>query len=265
VTDPERDEQVIRNIGGSVFIRNAIKYDYCILESIKSILPLDQVVVLDCQSDDGTTEMLEEFCKHHSNIKFVKNAVWECAPNFERLAILANIAISHLDGMDWHFMIQADEVLHESSIRVIRNVVGSYETIMCRRIHVWKDFDHQIRHDIPNQRKPASDQVIRLGKMSQLATGDAENLEAGFCNNNWTDKIVLFHYGFVRKNEVLKVSDMQKWFNGPNIGVDPRIIAMQGDGIFRPEVFFDDSELCKIDMPHPIVARDWVNERRKIE
>jgi hypothetical protein len=252
-------------VGASVFVRNAIKYDYCILESIQSVLDLDQVGVMDCQSDDGTTALLELFCSQYPKIKFVKDAVWECASNYARLAILANQAKSYL-STDWHFMIQADEVLHELSIPQIRLAVAgahSEHTFLIRRIHVWGDMDHQLRHDLPTSRKPAGDAIIRLGRLGQQAHGDAEGLEAGTCNPHWIHNIVLFHYGFVRKNEVQKAYDMQTWFHGPGATVDPKIVEMKNrDGVFRPEVYFDHSELCRLTMNHPNCATQWVNERR---
>jgi len=46
-------------VAGFTFIRNAIKYDYPIVEAIKSILPLcDYVVVAIGDSDDRTEELL---------------------------------------------------------------------------------------------------------------------------------------------------------------------------------------------------------------
>src|SRR5208282_5743966 len=108
------------SLGGSIFVRNAIKYDYCVEASILSILPVcDPVVVLDCQSDDGTTELLRDLASKHPQIQLTENVLWECAPNYQRLSMLANQAIAKLNT-DWHFMIQADEVLHENSIPYIR-------------------------------------------------------------------------------------------------------------------------------------------------
>jgi glycosyltransferase involved in cell wall biosynthesis len=255
------------SLGGSVFVRNAIKYDYCILESIQSIVPLcEELVVLDCQSDDGTTQLLRDFCAN-TPIRLIENVTWECADNYERLKILANRAISEL-STDWHFMIQADEVLHESSIEPIRKAITEARqenTFMVRRINLWGDMDHHIRYDLPTPRKPVSDQVIRIGRRGTLSTGDAESLQCTLCNTNYVNQITLFHYGFVRKNECDKVIDMQSWFHGKGAQPDERVVAMKRkDGVFRPEVFFNKDELAPLMMSHPSVAKIWVEERRSL-
>ncbi len=47
-------------VSGFTFIRNAVRYDYPILEAIRSILPLcDEVVVAVGRSEDGTRELIE--------------------------------------------------------------------------------------------------------------------------------------------------------------------------------------------------------------
>ncbi|MFA5512026.1 MAG: glycosyltransferase family 2 protein, partial [Candidatus Kapaibacterium sp.] len=46
-------------VSGFTFIRNAIKYDYPIIEAVKSILPLcDELIIAVGKSDDNTPELL---------------------------------------------------------------------------------------------------------------------------------------------------------------------------------------------------------------
>src|SRR5579863_223715 len=185
----------MQTIGGSIFIRNAVKHDYCLEASIRSLFPLcSQIVALYCPSEDGTLEILERLALEHPNFQIVKG-VWECAPNYSRLKILANQAISCLKT-DWHFMIQADEVLHEKSIPMIKHVVekGGDQTYLVRRPHIFGNMDHYIRHDLSVTRKPASDYVIRLGRLHHLAAGDAESLVPQNVNGNYANHMILFHY-----------------------------------------------------------------------
>ena len=47
-------------VSGFTFIRNAVRYDYPIVEAIRSILPLcDEVVVAVGRSEDGTRGLIE--------------------------------------------------------------------------------------------------------------------------------------------------------------------------------------------------------------
>lgn len=256
-------------IGGSLFIRNAIQYDYCVEESILSLVPLcDEIVVLDCKSTDGTTQKLAALARKYPKIRLHKNITWECAADYNRLRILANLAISYLKT-DWHFMIQADEVLHEESVPILKSIAQKHRnesaTFLVRRPHIFGNMDHYIRHDIPSTRKPASDYVFRFGRIHHKSVGDAESLKSERTNINYKDYINLFHYGYVRKNSVnlTKAIDMQSWFNGVNSAPDERLLNMQRtDGIFRPEGFFKWEELKRLEIEHPLVARKWVDERR---
>ncbi len=48
-------------VSGFTFVRNAIKYDYPVVEAIKSILPIcDEVVVAVGNSEDETLELIQE-------------------------------------------------------------------------------------------------------------------------------------------------------------------------------------------------------------
>jgi glycosyltransferase involved in cell wall biosynthesis len=258
-------------LGGSLFIRNGIKYDYCYKEALASLVDVcDEIVVLDCQSDDGTTEELREFVKQNPKIRLVEGGIWECAENWARLALLANQAINQLNT-DWHFMIQGDEVLHEKSHAWIRVAIetASPETraFHCRRIHLFGNPDHYLRHDLEMNRKPSSDVVIRLARRGIMASGDAESLDPqNNCSHSQIENIVLLHYGFVRKNSIniTKAIDMQNWFHGKNSTPDVRLLELQKDGnVWHPEKWFNWQELASLYISHPKFSERWVEERRK--
>ena len=47
-------------VSGFTFIRNAEKFDYPVVEAIKSILPIcDEFIVMAGNSDDGTNELIK--------------------------------------------------------------------------------------------------------------------------------------------------------------------------------------------------------------
>ena len=62
-------------VTGFTFIRNAIKYDYPVVEAITSILPIcDDFVVAVGNSDDGTLALIQSI--HPTKIRIVET-IWD--------------------------------------------------------------------------------------------------------------------------------------------------------------------------------------------
>lgn len=253
-------------LGGSLFVRDAIRLDYCIEAAIESLVPVcDDVVVMDCQSTDGTLDLLRTMAARHSNVRVIENSPWEVACGYVRLAILANNAREFLKTR-WHFMLQADEVLHESSYPVIREAVMNdgwgLPTFKVRRLNLWRDPDHHV--SFSSTLKPCSDEPTRLGQIDVPAVGDAESLiDYQGSHRDLLHRITIFHYGFVRHGLIEKVIDMQSWFHGPGSTPDARVVKMRDEGTgFIPQAIIPDSELVPIPLPHPEAARAWVEAHR---
>lgn len=255
------------SLGGSIFIRNAIELDYCIEEAILSLVQIcDEVVVGDAQSTDDTLSILKELEREHSNLTVIDGLDWECADDYKRLAILANQVKSHLNT-DWHFMLQADEVLHENSYDKIKALIKHRgpDGYMCRRYNFYGDIDRYIRFDIVNNTKPCSDRIMRLAKTDCNVYGDAESIQIPRCNVEYVDGINIFHYGMVRDKRIFvdKVIDMQSWFHGPNGTPDHRIVEMkENNEEFSPWKCKDIGDTTVLTMAHPKVAHNLVERLR---
>jgi hypothetical protein len=248
------------NIGGSLFVYNAQKYDYCMAEAVESLLAFcDEVVVLDCGSTDGTLEILKAMAGKYSALKIHEGGNWEIAPGRERLSMLANQAKSYLNT-DWHFMLQADEVVHEASIPFIKEAVasGNAPGYHCRRWNCYGSPDLCIRLD--SNAKPCGDRPVRLARIDIPAVDDAEGLAPSQCSPAYEEKIQIVHYGLVRKGAALieKAIDMQKWFFG---NPDYRLIEAQKEGVFVADVFTPESEYMPLPCSHPVYTRQWLAER----
>lgn len=254
----------MKTLGGSIFVRNAIEFDYCIAESIASLCAVcDRVVVVDAESADDTVDLLASLTEKHSNLELVFDVPWECARNYERLARIANIASQCLQT-DWHFMLQADEVIHESSFEHIRAAVQDerFQSYMVRRLNLFGDLNHCLRFDIPV--KPCSDEVIRLATIENVACSDAESLQVDpkHLSGELLDKITIFHYGFVRDDAAMlrKCRNMQSWFNGEKSHVDPRLEGMTD--VLDWTKFANRNDLMPIPMPHPMFSRQYAETRQ---
>src|SRR5688572_748280 len=100
-------------VTGFSFIRNAIKYQYPIVEALRSILPLcDEVVVAVGNSDDGTRELVAGI---DPKIRII-DTVWDDSL-IEGGAVLAQETDKAFKSIsadtDWCIYIQGDEVMHE--------------------------------------------------------------------------------------------------------------------------------------------------------
>lgn len=253
-------------IGGSLFVHNAVEFDYCIQEAVESLVPFcDDIVVLDAQSTDDTLAVLRQLESKHAQVRVIEGANWTCAADKTRLPILANQAKSYLNTV-WHFMLQADEVIHESSIPAILEFAktGEYDSCTVSRLNLWGDFDTYIRPGSSLQ--PCSWQVVRYGRLNLDAYGDAESFMHSYKHLEYLiDKITIFHYGFLRNNMCGKVISMQKWFGGEGSQPDKRYVKMQEQGYFDPYFITPKSELLPIPMPHPKVMEQWISERMNRE
>ena len=111
-------------VSGFTFIRNAVRYDYPILEAIRSILPLcEEVVVAVGRSEDGTRELIEGL--DDPRIRII-DTEWDDSlrEGGRVLAVETNKALAAVAPQsDWCVYIQGDEVLHEDGLPAVREAM----------------------------------------------------------------------------------------------------------------------------------------------
>jgi len=115
-------------VAGFTFIRNALKFDYPVVEAIRSILPIcDEVVVAVGDSEDGTRALIESIDK--DKIRII-DTVWDDSlrAGGQVLAVETDKAFAAVaSDSDWAFYIQGDEVMHERYLDVVRNAMQQYK------------------------------------------------------------------------------------------------------------------------------------------
>lgn len=140
-------------ISGFTFTRNVSKLYYPIKESILSILPIcDEFIIVlgKGDDDDNTRELVESI--NSPKIKIVETE-WDTSkyPNGTENAHQTDIAISHCTG-DWLFYVQADEVVHEKYLPVIKSRCeellenDDVEGLLFKYCHFFGDYEHYINH-----------------------------------------------------------------------------------------------------------------------
>lgn len=108
-------------VAGFTFIRNAVRYDYPVVEAITSILPLcDYFVVAIGRSDDDTLALVQSIGDARIHILQTE---WDesLRAGGAVLAVETNKAFDAIPAeYDWCFYIQADECVHENDLPAIR-------------------------------------------------------------------------------------------------------------------------------------------------
>jgi hypothetical protein len=243
-------------LSGFTFVRNANKYHYPAVESITSALSIcDEFIVNVGDSDDGTLDSIRAI--ESPKLKIV-TSIWDPAlrTSGEILARQTDIALSHCSG-DWALYLQADEVLHEADLPVIREAIkrhqnnrrvegflfnyahfyGSYEMIACGR----RWYRHEVR-------------LLKPDGVSSFR--DAQ----GF--RKWGRKprvvalpVTVFHYGWVRPPRIMgrKKADFDRLWH------DDKTVERMNPA---PDSFTYDRNmfLQKFSGTHPSVMRKRVQE-----
>lgn len=114
-------------VSGFTFIRNAIRYDYPVVEAITSVLPLcDYFVVAVGRSDDETLDLVRSIGDPKIHILETE---WDDSlrEGGQVLAVETDKAFQAIPAeYDWCFYIQADECVHEADYAAIRAGMEKY-------------------------------------------------------------------------------------------------------------------------------------------
>jgi glycosyltransferase involved in cell wall biosynthesis len=196
-------------VSGFTIARNAVRLGYPIEQSLRSLLPLvDELVVAVGDSDDGTWDLVARI--GDPKIKAFAT-VWQTA-NKTGGAVLAdqtNIALARCTG-EWAVYLQTDELLHESEIGTIRaglerfartpveglsfryiHFYGSYQTVQDNWC-VW--YRREVRAvktgiGVTSVGDAAGFKISRRGRLERLIRADS----AGH----------VYHYGWARPPAVM--------------------------------------------------------------
>lgn len=114
-------------IAGFTIIRNALKFDYPVVEAITSILPIcDAFYVGVGNSDDGTRELIESI--KSDKIKII-DTIWDdkLREGGKILSIETNKVFDQIpQEFDWCFYIQSDECVHEEDLPKLKQAMHTY-------------------------------------------------------------------------------------------------------------------------------------------
>lgn len=205
-------------ISGITIVRNAEILDYPFRESVLSLLPLCDEVIINCgDSEDGTRAICEELKNMSDKIRVIESS-WkkEAQAGGYQLKVQTDRAIQEAKG-NWCFYIQADEVLHEDDRAVIRDTVEKAHQ-MPRVDGVLFDYVHFYgSHHYTIQGRNWYRREVRVFKNFRgiEAFRDAQGFrKAGQRITAIRSGAKVYHYGYVRNANSIqtKSKEMAKWW-----------------------------------------------------
>ncbi len=114
-------------VSAFTYVRNGLQLDYPFIESIQSILPIiDEYIVVLGDSTDGSREAIVAL--NNSKIKII-DTIWDenMRSDGKIFAQQANIGLDNVSkDADWIFHLQADEVVHEKDLPLIKDAMKKY-------------------------------------------------------------------------------------------------------------------------------------------
>ena len=249
-------------ISGFTFARNAVKLQYPIVESIRSILPIvDESIVVIGDGEDATTELVRSI--GDPKVRIIPSQ-WN--PNMRAggyvLAQQTNIGLFNCTG-EWAIYLQADEVLHEAELPALRAALQRYRTgrveaLSLRYFHFFSSY-RTYKDDPLNWYRRAT-RIIRTG-VGIESVGDAC---AFMCRQDGTLRrprrrdlgVHVYHYGRVRPPDQM----FRKQRNLERLYHDESWLETHGlpADMDLAEVYGDARHLRTFHGTHPAVMRDRV-------
>jgi hypothetical protein len=247
-------------VAGFTFIRNAVTYDYPIVEAITSILPLcDELIVALGRSEDTTEELINSIGS--PKIKII-HTVWDesLRKGGKVLALETDKAMDAIsDDVDWCFYIQGDEVMHEKYIPAVKAGMEKYvsnksvEGLLFNYEHFFGSYEYV--GDAPNWyrkeiRIVRKDPAIRSYKDAQGFRKNGQKLLVKQID------AYIYHYGWVKNPDfqIKKAKSFSKYWHSDQ-WIESKI----------PEIeMFDYSEIDSLKLfsgTHPEVMHKRINSK----
>jgi len=242
-------------VSGFTIVRNALKLDFPVEASIRSILPIcDEVVVNVGRSDDETLDLVRSISD--PKIRIIETE-WDMSRRNSVLGLETHRAMQACQH-SWGVYIQADEVLHERGAEELAAAIQRHhsdrevEGLLVHYVHFYGGFDTIATHRRWYRREV---RAVRLEPALEIHPYQgAQGFRVGPDHRKIKARLTgaeMFHYGWARPRRALRQKrelgrTMYPWRNAD----ESRPLLDWIPGMRR----FTGS--------HPMVARDWIEGRR---
>ncbi len=241
-------------ISGFTIVRNAVKLDFPVEASIRSILPVcDEVVVNVGRSEDETLDLVRSI--GDPKIRILETD-WDMSRRNTVLGV-ETLRTMRACTHPWGIYIQADEVLHETGAAELAAAVREHdpdpmvEGLLVRYLHFYGGFQTVATHRRWYRREV---RAVRLDPSFDIRPYQgAQGFRVGDEHRRIRARLTgaeMFHYGWARPAQALREKrelgkTMYPWRNAderlPLLAWIPGIQPFRGT--------------------HPAVARAWIEER----
>ncbi len=248
-------------VSGFTVIRNAIKYDYPIVEAIQSILPLcDEVLVAVGNSDDNTLELIKNI---DPKIRIIET-IWDDSlrEGGRVLAVETDKAFAAISkDSDWAFYIQGDEVIHEKYHPAILAAMQKYkddlkvEGLLFDYKHFYGSYDY-----IGSSLSWYLDEIrIVRNRKDIFSYRDAQGFRKQPNEKLNVKKIdaYVYHYGWVKAPEVMqkKQESFHKMWHDDTWVEENVVKAVEFD--YQSKI----DQLKLFDETHPLVMQKRITDK----
>lgn len=241
---------------GFTFVYNVSSLSYPYIESINSILSLvDKFHLLVVSSTDDTLKILQNVFKNEKKIIFH----FEEVKNLKRSSLYkfyTNFALSYCAN-PWCFYIQADEVLPDESIPILKEAIKkvnedrSIEGILLKYKHFYgsPEYYHEGKGWYNREIR-----IVRNG-IGVNSWGDAQGFRIkGRKMNVFLSEAYMYHYGWLLPPKVMFRKIHRNMFLAGDIDKIPE----EAENIKAEEVYLDTEGLRKFEQNHPKDLRNWL-------
>lgn len=254
-------------ISGFTIVKNAVKFNYPAVESIRSILPVcDEFIVNVGDSEDRTLELIRAI--NSPKIKIIQS-LWDLSRGKEVLAEETNRALSHCQGK-WAFYLQSDEAVHERDLPRLKRLMRRYENdanVDCLRFKWLHFFGSYYRYRVDAGWFQKADRIIKNnGKVESFGDAYGFRRKDERPLNRINSGCFIYHYGWVQPSRMMT----QRRVNAEQIGFT-RLVTSERTGDYdygdldRFPVFFGSHPRVMRERiaGHGLSSQDWKNISRK--
>ncbi len=187
---------------GFTIIRNGVEFSYPFIESIKSLLPLvDKLIINLGISTDGTGDKIRSL--RDPRIEILERE-WDLSmrEGGKLLSYETNKALEKCEG-DWGFYLQADEVIHENDYDRIYDAMKKYLQVRKIKGLTFRYYHFEGTYDFYNPLRYRKEIRIIRPEKGIVSWGDAATFRYSDGRRLKTKPTgaFIYHYGWVRSPE----------------------------------------------------------------